>query len=71
MIEKATESWKSDHPRNCDSDCPLPLIRLKVDYSDGYTTVSPFRIGQTFINSVANPKDVIAFFRRRQQTKSM
>jgi double-strand break repair protein MRE11 len=69
MIKKVKLQWKEDNPTLKPSEFPLPLIRLKIDYSDGFSTVSPFRIGQTFINEIANPKDLIAFFRKRQPSK--
>ncbi|KAI9140373.1 Metallo-dependent phosphatase-like protein [Paraphysoderma sedebokerense] len=52
-----------------DSDVPLPLVRLKVEYSGGFTTFNPSRFGQQFVNRVANPKDIIHFYRKRQAYK--
>ncbi|KAM0683424.1 meiotic recombination [Mitosporidium daphniae] len=43
----------------------LPLIRLKVDYSGGFTTINPQRFGQQFVDVIANPKDLVTFFRKR------
>uniref|UniRef100_A0A8C6CAT3 Double-strand break repair protein n=1 Tax=Monodon monoceros TaxID=40151 RepID=A0A8C6CAT3_MONMO len=44
-----------------------PLIRLRVDYSGGFEPFSALRFSQKFVDRVANPKDVIHFFRRREQ----
>ncbi|XP_060016218.1 double-strand break repair protein MRE11 isoform X5 [Lagenorhynchus albirostris] len=44
-----------------------PLIRLRVDYSGGFEPFSVLRFSQKFVDRVANPKDVIHFFRRREQ----
>lgn len=41
-----------------------PLIRLKVDHSGGYATISPVRFGQRFIGKVANGNDIVTFYRR-------
>ena len=41
-----------------------PLIRLRVDHSGGYPTLSPARFGRTFIGQVANSKDILLFQRR-------
>nr|XP_042136361.1 double-strand break repair protein MRE11 isoform X2 [Peromyscus maniculatus bairdii] len=44
-----------------------PLIRLRVDYSGGFEPFSVLRFSQKFVDRVANPKDVIHFFRHREQ----
>jgi len=38
---------------------------LKVDYSGGFETFNPQRFGQIFVDRVANPKDILSFFRKR------
>eukprot|EP00916_Digyalum_oweni_P027044 GHVL01044386.1.p1 GENE.GHVL01044386.1~~GHVL01044386.1.p1 ORF type:complete len:483 (+),score=76.38 GHVL01044386.1:680-2128(+) len=43
----------------------LPLIRLKVEHL-GYQIVSPQRFGHGFIGRVANPTDIIAFYKRKK-----
>lgn len=37
---------------------PLPLIRLRVDYT-GFSTINSQRFGQKFVSKVANPHDVL------------
>ena len=37
---------------------PLPLIRLRVDYT-GFSTINSQRFGQKFVGKVANPQDVL------------
>ncbi|XP_062052874.1 double-strand break repair protein MRE11 isoform X2 [Lepus europaeus] len=44
-----------------------PLIRLRVDYSGGFEPFNVHRFSQKFVDRVANPKDVIHFFRHREQ----
>ncbi|XP_072332518.1 double-strand break repair protein MRE11 [Scyliorhinus torazame] len=44
-----------------------PLIRMRVDYSGGFEPFSTLRFSQKFVERVANPKDVIHFFRHREQ----
>ncbi|KFP92174.1 Double-strand break repair protein MRE11, partial [Apaloderma vittatum] len=44
-----------------------PLIRLRVDYAGGFEPFSVHRFSQKYIDRVANPKDIIHFFRRREQ----
>ncbi|XP_029770953.1 double-strand break repair protein MRE11 isoform X2 [Suricata suricatta] len=47
-----------------------PLIRLRVDYSGGFEPFSVLRFSQKFVDQVANPKDVIHFFRHREQKEN-
>jgi double-strand break repair protein MRE11 len=61
-IAEAKEEWASRNPA---ADCPLPLIRLKVDYSGNYTPVNPQRFGHQYSQLVANPKDMLVLFRKR------
>uniref|UniRef100_A0A452GG54 Double-strand break repair protein n=1 Tax=Gopherus agassizii TaxID=38772 RepID=A0A452GG54_9SAUR len=44
-----------------------PLIRLRVDYSGGFEPFSIHRFSQKFMERTANPKDIIHFFRHREQ----
>lgn len=56
MIQKAKEEH-SGEPNQPE----LPLIRLRVDYTDEYLTLSANHFGQRFVGRVANPKEVILF----------
>jgi double-strand break repair protein MRE11 len=48
---------------------PLPpLVRLKVEYSGGFSTVAAPRFGQSFVGQVANPSDILLFFKKRTTT---
>lgn len=51
-------------------EIPLPLIRLKVDYSGGFSSFNPHRFGHLFVNRVANPKEVIFFYRKRTANRT-
>ncbi|XP_065534820.1 double-strand break repair protein MRE11 isoform X2 [Lathamus discolor] len=44
-----------------------PLIRLRVDYAGGFEPFNIHRFSQKYMDRVANPKDIIHFFRRREQ----
>ena len=37
----------------------------QVDYSDGFTSFNIRRFGQQFVDRVANPKDILLFYRRK------
>jgi len=62
LIEKA-EREHTGNPRQPDK----PLIRIRVDYSDGFTAFNIRRFGQQFVDIVANPKDILLFYRGRKQ----
>ena len=44
---------------------PKPLIRLKVDYSNGFDTINPTTFGREYVDIVANPKDILLFHRKK------
>ncbi|XP_068786561.1 double-strand break repair protein MRE11 isoform X3 [Struthio camelus] len=44
-----------------------PLIRLRVDYTGGFEPFSVHRFSQKYVDRIANPKDIIHFFRHREQ----
>ncbi|XP_006018710.1 double-strand break repair protein MRE11, partial [Alligator sinensis] len=44
-----------------------PLIRLRVDYTGGFEPFNVHRFSQKFMDRVANPKDIVHFFRHREQ----
>eukprot|EP00730_Choanoeca_flexa_P009307 TRINITY_DN12626_c0_g1_i1.p1 TRINITY_DN12626_c0_g1~~TRINITY_DN12626_c0_g1_i1.p1 ORF type:complete len:662 (+),score=190.22 TRINITY_DN12626_c0_g1_i1:1794-3779(+) len=67
MIKTAFDRHKERYPDR--EAMRKPLIRLRVDYSGGFSTVSVQRFGQAFVSKVANPKDILRFHRRRTVTK--
>lgn len=66
LIETAKKEWEEvqDMPV-AEEDIPLPLIRLKVEYSGGYEVENPRRFSNRFVGRVANINDVIQFYKRR------
>ena len=62
----AKKEWVSvqDTPV-ADEDIPLPLIRLKVEYSGGFEVENPRRFSNRFVGQVANVNDVVQFHKRR------
>jgi double-strand break repair protein MRE11 len=67
LIEEGKAEWiaRQGLPRPADTEVPLPLVRLKVDYAGGFASFNPHRFGHFFMNKVANPKDCLFFFRKR------
>ncbi|CAO3639963.1 unnamed protein product [Mucor hiemalis] len=60
LIERAKVDWESENPS---IEMPIPLVRIRVDYSGGYETFNTQQFGQKFIKRVANPKDMLKFQR--------
>ncbi|XP_063161946.1 double-strand break repair protein MRE11 [Candoia aspera] len=65
-VEMMLENSEREHLRN-PKQPEKPLIRLRVDYSGGFEPFSIVRFSQKYMDRVANPKDIIHFFRRREQ----
>ncbi|KAF9426240.1 Double-strand break repair protein mre11a [Podila epigama] len=46
-------------------EAPKPLVRLRVEYSGGFEIFNPQRFGHEFVDLVANPRDIVQFFRKK------
>ncbi len=72
MVKTANDLWEERRvdARNplsvMEGDAPLPLIRLRVDYTGDFETSNPVRFGQQYSGKVANPNDLLVFYRKRQ-----
>eukprot|EP00798_Chlamydomonas_sp_ICE-L_P028771 gene28771-31953_t len=64
MIQQANR----EYPPLPDVSPRLPLIRLKVDYS-GFSTINAQRFGQSFVNKVANPQDILTWAKAQGQRR--
>ncbi|KAI5950160.1 MRE11 [Candida jiufengensis] len=65
-IEKANLSYKRSHPDLTeDSEIPLPLIRLRVEYSGGYEIENVRRFSNQFVGKIANVNDVVQFYKKK------
>nr|POE72288.1 double-strand break repair protein mus-23 [Quercus suber] len=72
MIAEAKQSWhdaREDDDNDDDDECPLPLIRLRVDYTapEGgkFEFDNPQRFSRKFLDRVANVNDVVQYHRKR------
>ncbi|CAD6449162.1 7485feed-350b-4444-a18f-1b99bed97e73 [Sclerotinia trifoliorum] len=71
LIEQARAEWISlqDEPEDELDEIPLPLVRLKVEFTapEGgkFDCENPQRFSSRFINRVANIKDVIQYHRKK------
>lgn len=69
MIESASRKHKElQQICGVELDDMKPLIRLKVDYSDGFHMLNAKRFGQAFVDRVANPNDILQFHKRKLVT---
>ncbi|KAI8141590.1 Metallo-dependent phosphatase-like protein [Fennellomyces sp. T-0311] len=68
LIRRAKEEWEEQQEEHDtqSQEMPLPLIRVRVDYSGNFETFNPIVFGKKFVSKVANPKDIIKFMRSRQ-----
>ncbi|ODA80566.1 hypothetical protein RJ55_03525 [Drechmeria coniospora] len=70
MIEEAQTEWEAIQTDDeALEERPLPLIRLKVEYSapDGgmFECENPQRLSNRFVGKVANVNDVVYFYRKK------
>lgn len=69
-IEEANIQWRDvQDDRNTTEEPPLPLIRLRVDYSSAvgqFEIENPQRFSQRFLGRVANANDVVQFHVRKK-----
>lgn len=57
---------KSNHEHTGHRKQPKqPLIRIRVEYSGGFSPFNVNRFGQRFVKRVANTKDILLFFRKK------
>ncbi|KAG4305225.1 hypothetical protein PORY_001395 [Pneumocystis oryctolagi] len=64
-IEEALNEWRS-FQESCYKEPPLPLIRLKVEYSLEYQVENPQRFSNRFVGKVANPNDIVKFYMKKR-----
>ena len=72
LIVQAKQEWsemQDDADPDDEIDIPLPLIRLRVEYSapDGgnFDCENPQRFSNRFVGKVANVNDVVQFYRKK------
>lgn len=69
LIEEAQQTWLEAQEEGFSGKVPLPLVRLRVEYSapDGghFDCENPQRFSNRFTDRVANQSDVVAFYRKK------
>ena len=75
LIQQAKDEWleaQEEGDYDDEPEVPLPLIRLRVEYSapDGgnFDCENPQRFSNRFVSKVANVNDVIQFYRKKAGT---
>lgn len=73
LIEEARRDWlelQVDHEEGDDIEVPLPLVRLRVEYTapqpGEFHCENPQRISNRFMHKVANVNDVVQFHRKKK-----
>lgn len=56
-----------DDPEFDKKNIPLPLVRLRVEYSGGYEIENARRFSNRFVGKIANVNDVIQFYKKRSK----
>ncbi|ODQ81896.1 hypothetical protein BABINDRAFT_16947, partial [Babjeviella inositovora NRRL Y-12698] len=75
LIKEAKDQFKDSNPELFEEEdegtaelIPLPLIRLRVEYSGGYEVENPRRFSNRFVGRVANVNNVVQFYRKKKDT---
>ncbi|KAL5116754.1 meiotic recombination [Pleosporales sp. CAS-2024a] len=73
LVEQAKQEWlelQDDRDENDVVEIPLPLVRLRVDYTapqpGSFSMENPQRISNSFQGRVANQNDVVQFYRKKK-----
>ncbi|PVU92931.1 hypothetical protein BB561_003536 [Smittium simulii] len=61
---------KVDGVTNFLGNNPKPTIRIRVDFSGGFEPFFAHKFGIYFMETIANPKDILLFY-KRQKTKTL
>ncbi|KAJ1890330.1 meiotic recombination, partial [Coemansia sp. IMI 209127] len=76
MVERAQQKY-DQQLRDASADIdpalglqPKPLVRVRVEYSGGFETFHPQRFGLLFADRVANPRDMVFFYRKQHASRS-
>lgn len=64
FVESNREMFKSSNA-DYDKNIPLPLVRLRVDYSGDYEIENPRRFSNKFVGKIANINDVVQFYKKK------
>lgn len=78
LIAEAKRGWlelQTDEQEDGDQQVPLPLVRLRVEYSAPYPgefhCENPQRISNRFLHKVANVNDVVQFHRKKTANRTI
>ncbi|KIR56469.1 DNA repair protein (mre11) [Cryptococcus gattii Ru294] len=70
LILQAKKNWK-ERNNGSTKNMMLPLIRLKVETTDAKEMVNPVRFGQEYVNRVANPRDILQYYRKKKSERKL
>lgn len=67
LIAQAEDEWREG---GGEGEMMLPLIRLRVETTGAKELMNAPRFGQQFTGRIANPKDVVQYYRRKTQVRA-
>lgn len=65
FIDSNRELFSSNDLDRNDNKIPLPLVRLRVEYSGDYEVENPRRFSNKFVGKIANINDVVHFYKKK------
>ncbi|WRT69415.1 DNA repair protein (mre11) [Kwoniella shivajii] len=68
LVKQAEVNWRERNP-DPKEKMMLPLIRVKVETTDAKEMTNPVRFGQLFVGKVANPRDILQYYRKKKPTE--
>jgi double-strand break repair protein MRE11 len=69
-IAEAKVQWTESQSPDTETEPPLPLVRLRVEYTGPFEVENPQRFSNKFVGKVANTTDVVQFYRKKRGTNA-
>lgn len=69
-IAEANVQWTESQSPSDGGEPPLPLVRLRVEYTGPFEVENPQRFSNKFVGRVANTTDVVQFYRKKRGTNA-
>ena len=65
FFDSNREMFSSNNLEQHENEIPLPLVRLRVEYSGDYEVENPRRFSNKFVGKIANINDVVHFYKKK------
>ena len=67
---QVAQSMTKEMFENMDKYPTKPLVRIKIEYSGGFSTLNVKRFGAEFEGKIANPDDFLKFYKMQKQSQA-